>query len=341
MGFAALFTAIWLYRKKAFTLKVLKLWQFSSPEIARYVSFLKKFIHPIIILIAIGFFFGYFDRWFLQLIGGSSEYGYFGLSERLGAVAFIFTSAMTPLLTREFAFAFEEMDKVRLRQLFDRIKIFLFIAVTTSCFLSINSAAIVKIVGGDKFKEAIIPISIMALYPIHQTLGQLSAALLIATGQTGLYAKIAIFCILASVPIAYFLMAPGTYSIPGMGLGATGLAIKMVTVNIIATNIQLYYNTKFLGISFKRWIVLQVKTIGVIYVIATFSYMMTDRIPDGLLMSLDIFNIDSSVFLASVRVGLCGLSYIMIVFILLIVAPDLAGVGRDELKHFFRQYFKK
>ena len=34
-GLTALFTAIWHYRKQAFTLTVLKLWQFSPPEIAR------------------------------------------------------------------------------------------------------------------------------------------------------------------------------------------------------------------------------------------------------------------------------------------------------------------
>jgi O-antigen/teichoic acid export membrane protein len=311
------------------------------PEIARYFSFLKTFIHPLVILIAVGFFFGYFDRWFLQLIAGSSQYGYFGLSERLGAVAFIFTSAMTPLLTREFAFSFEEMDKARLNQLFDRIKIFLFIAAITSCFLSINSDAIVKIIGGEKFKEAVIPISIMALYPIHQTFGQLSAALMIATGQTSLYSKIAIFWILASVPVTYFLMAPVTYLIPGLGLGAQGLAIKMVFVNILATNVQLYYNTKFLGISFRKWIVVQLKIIGIIYVIGAVSHLISAKIPGELLISLDIFNFDPDLFTASVRLGISGLMYITIVFILFIAAPDLAGIKRDELRGFYRKYFCK
>ena len=341
MGLAALFTSIWLYRKKAFTLKVLKLWQFSPAEIARYFSFLKNFIHPLVILLAVGFFFGYFDRWFLQLIAGSSEYGYFGLSERLGAVAFIFTSAMTPLLTREFAFAYGEMDKARLKQLFDRIKIFLFIAVTTSCFLSINSTAIVKIIGGEKFKEAVIPIAIMALYPIHQTFGQLSAALMIATGQTSLYAKIAIVCILASVPITYFLMAPGTYLIPGLGLGAPGLAVKLVSVNIIATNLQLYYNTKFLGISFRKWLVLQFKIIGIIYVIAAVSHWIAAMIPGELFMFPDILNIDPDFLTTFVRLGFSGLLYMVIVLILFIAAPDLAGIKRDELRLFYRQYFHK
>lgn len=338
---AVFFAILWLYREKVFSLKIIKPWKFPHTEIVRYVSFLKTFIHPLVMLVTAGFFFTYFDRWFLQLIGGSSEYGYFGLSDRLGAVAIIFTSAMTPLLTREFAFAFEERDRTRLSSLFDRIKVFLFIAVTLSCFLSIQSATIVEIIGGDKFMGAVLPISIMALYPIHQTFGQLSSALLIATGQTGLYSKIGLLCMFASVPVTYFLMAPGTYAIPGMGWGATGLAIKMVFVNIIATNIQLYYNTRFLGISFRKWLFLQLKLIGIIYVIAAVSNMITAGIPLELLMSLNIFSIDPAVLIALVRISLSGLLYMAIIFILIILAPDLVGIGRDDIKHLYRQYFNK
>ena len=340
-GLAALFTAVWLYQEKTFALRILQPWQFPRAEIGRYASFLKAFVRPLVMLVAAGFFFNYFDRWFLQLIGGSSEYGYFGLSDRLGAVAFIFTSAMTPLLMREFAYAFEEGDTVKLISLFDRIKIFLFIAVTLSCFLSIQSAAIVEIIGGAEFRGAILPISIMALYPIHQTFGQLSASLLIATDQTGLYSKIGLVCMFASVPITYFLMAPGTYSIPGLGWGATGLAVKMVIVNVIAANIQLYYNTKFLNISFRKWLVLQLKLIGIIYAIAAVSSRITAAIPRELLMSLDIFNIDPAIFIALARIGLSGLLYLSIIFILLIVVPDFAGIGRYEIRHLFRQYVNK
>jgi hypothetical protein len=112
-------------------------------------------------------------------------------------------------------------------------------------------------------------------------------------------------------------------------------------VNIIATNIQLYYNTKFLGISFRKWLLLQLKLIGIIYVIAAVSNMITAGIPGDLLMSLDIFSIDPSVFISLVRIGLSGLLYLAIIFILIILAPDLAGIGRDDIRQFYRQYINK
>jgi O-antigen/teichoic acid export membrane protein len=334
VGLTALLTAVWLYRKSAFSLQAVKLWRFPRAEIGRYMKFLGEFIHPLIMLIAFGFVFGYFDRWFLQLIAGSSGYGYFGLSERLGGVAFIFTSAMTPLLTREFAFSFEENDRARLNQLFERIKIFLFIAAATSCFLSVNSGAIVQIIGGEKFKDAVVPIAIMALYPIHQTFGQLSAALLLATNQTKLYAKISILLLVISLPLAYLLMAPATFPLPGLGLGARGLAIKMVCINILVTNIQLFYNTRFLGVSFWKWVIVQLKIIGIIYSIAVAAHLVASLMPSRPFMFMDVFRIDRDLSSALLRVVVSGLIYMPSVVILLVAAPDLAGVKRDELRHF-------
>jgi O-antigen/teichoic acid export membrane protein len=334
-GFGAFITVVWLYRKKAFSLKVFNPWRFPHADTARYYSFLKAFVRPLIVLVSTGFLFNYFDKWFLQLIGGPSEYGYFGLSDRLGAVAIIFTSAMTPLLSREFALAHEEMDKPRLSRLFERIKIFLFIAATASCFLSMNSVSIVEIIGGDKFRGAIIPIGIMALYPIHQTFGQLSASLMIATGQTSLYSKIAIFCMFVSIPVTYFLIAPGTFLIPGLEWGATGLAIKMVAVNIVGTNIQLYYNTKYIGISFPKWVFLQLKLVVLLYTVASIAYFVTGRVSEDILLPLNFLHVTSAVFLAAVRFFMSGLMYMASVIVLVITVPQLTGIDRDELIDFF------
>jgi len=340
-GAVALITAAWLYRRRAFSAMVLTPWRFPREEIRRYLSFLKAFVRPLVILVATGFFFTYFDRWFLQLIGGSAQYGFFGLSDRLGAVAFVFTSAMTPLLMREFAFAFEEMDKPRLRRLFDRIRIFLFISVVTSCFLSMNSAFLVEVIGGEKFRGAVIPIAIMTMYPIHQTFGQLSSALLIATGQTGLYSRIGIFCTIASIPVTYFLMAPQSFFLPGLGLGATGLAIKMVAVNVVGTNIQLYYNTKLLDLSYVKWLLLQVKTIGVVYVAAAISCLVSGRIPAAFLPAPEFLHLQPSVLHASFRLGFSAILYLMIVFAMVIATPGLAGIDREELALIFRRKIMK
>lgn len=338
-GVAAAVAILWLFRQNAFTAKAVSPKLLFSTEGVLYIAFLKGYVRPLVLLVATGFIFNYFDRWFLQLIGGSSQYGYFGLSDRLGSVAILFTAAMTPLLTREFAYAYEEEDKVRLAGLFDRIRIFLFLAAAISCFLSMSSGPLVDIIGGDKFAGAIIPIAIMSMYPIHQTFGQLSSSLMIATGQTGLYAKIGIFGTLVGIPVTYFLMAPLAYTVPGLGLGATGLAIKMVLMNILGTNVQLYFNTRYIHTSYVKWIILQFKIIGVLYAAAWSAYHLINTIPDDFLPSLLFLHLAPSAALALVRIGLAGAIYLFVIGVLLLAAPEIAGVRRDELKQFFERAF--
>jgi hypothetical protein len=78
----------------------------------------------------------------------------------------------------------------------------------------------------------------MTFYPIHQTYGQLSSSIFYATGQTKLYSNIGIITILAGLPVTYLLIAPADKM--GLNAGATGLAIKMVLLNFISVNIQVF-----------------------------------------------------------------------------------------------------
>lgn len=320
----------WLSSHGAISRSILHLSSYPKDERNRFTDFAFHYARPLTILMFSGFVFLYFDRWFLQLIGGSVQQGYFGLSDRLGAIAFIFTSAMTPLLTREFAFAHEEHDRERLVQLFGRIRIFLFIAIVTSCFLSVQSNSVVKLMGGDNFQRAALPIAIMTMYPIHQTFGQLSGALLIATGQTTLYSRIGIVAMLLSLPITYLLIAPASYYLPGLALGATGLALKMVLMQFVATNVQLYCNTRYLDISYRKWLWYQISVIPMVYALAYtvsqftsgfFRSILPDRINELLISSMDFI--------------LSGMVYSAMVVLIVLVIPKIAGLSREDVR--FRQ----
>jgi len=333
--FSIIASIVWLASRKALSARLLKFWSAEKAEKVKFHQFAISYTQPLIITMLVGFVFLYFDRWFLQIIAGSSQQGYFALSERLGTVVFIFTSAMTPLIMREFAFAYEERDMARLSGLFERIKIFIFIATVAGCFMSVQSKAIVMLFAGDKYSEAIIPVAIMALFPIHQTFGQLSGSLLVATGQTRLYANLAIAVMVVSAPMAYFLLASPDFLIPGLALGATGLAIKMVLIQFLGTNIQLYFNTKFLGTSFQQWLVLQVKVIGIVYSIALIAYFTSGYISSAILLSLNTYSITQSLFDAVIRLAISGLLYDMLIVAILAVAPNLFGIEKRDLTSLF------
>lgn len=333
-------TTIWLAHRGAFTRRVFKIWSHGQEERSRFNSFALSFARPLMAIMLAGFAYAYFDRWFLQIVAGSSQQGYYGLSERIGAVIFVFTSAVTPLLAREFAVAHEENNLDRLRSLFNRISVFVFIAAVAGCFIAVQSPAIVQLLGGKRYEGAIVPVSIMALFPIHQTFGQLSGGLLIATGQTKLYAKIAISLMVLSGPIAYFLLAPSTFAVPGLQLGAVGLAAKMVVVQFVGTNVQLYWSTKWLGVRFRKWVLLQLQVIGATMLFAVLSHLLAKNVSDEMVSQLNVFHLAPTVFGQVSRLGIAAITYAFLIGGLVWIAPKMVGIGDQEVRQLVLSFRK-
>ena len=325
---------IWLKKKNAYsTLNFCTIIR-NKAELKPYLSFSTTYVKPLIILTFFGFIYTYFDRWFLQIIGGSAEQGFFSISDRLGMLAFIFTASMTPILIRELTKAHEDKNNERIVQLFDKIQIFLFIACFLGIFISVQSENIINIIGKEGFQKAIIPVFIMGFFPIHQTFGQFCGAVFLSTNQTGLYSKIGLFIMLISVPVTYFLVAPKTFVIPGLGLGAVGLALKMVLIQIVGTNLQLYFIAKKINISFVRWLHIQIKLIGVIFICAFISSLLGN----GFGLSISSFLTDIiklNIELASViKLLLAGMIYSLLCFTLVMIVPQFIGLKRNELNQY-------
>ena len=52
--------------------------------------------------------------------------------------------------------------------------------------------------------------------------------------------------------ISFLLLAPQKFY--GYNLGALGLAIKMIIIQFVSVNIQLFYNSKYLKLSFIKFL---------------------------------------------------------------------------------------
>jgi O-antigen/teichoic acid export membrane protein len=182
---------------------------------------------------------------------------------------------MTPLITREFAIAFSNHDLGRMAHLFSRyIPTLYSIAAYFACFIAVQADKVTFILGGNQYQEAALAVMIMAFYPIHQTYGQLSGSVFYATGQTGLYRNIGITGMLMGLPVTFFLIAPA--DMMGLNAGATGLAIKMVLLQFIFVNVQLYFNAKLLKLPFVRYLLHQVSSVAMLLAIAYVSTIMID-----------------------------------------------------------------
>lgn len=270
---------------------------------------------PLLVYGCVGLLAGLLDRWLLQHFAGSVEQGFYTLSYRLGEICFLFTGAMTPLLTREFSKAYGQHDIPHMQNLFQRyIPSLYVIAAYFSVFLSVQAEKASLFVGGAEFKGASLAVAIMVLYPIHQTYGQLSGSMLFATGQTKLYRNIGLFIdILFSLPLTMWLIAPSAWS--GLALGATGLAIKMIVVQFISVNLQLWFNSHFLQLSYWKFLGHQLYVVGVLYIIAWLTATTVDQFIKTPLFA----------FLIS------GIIYTLGFILITILLPSLLFLSRAEM----------
>lgn len=238
---------IWVIGKSGFSLKQCRLLDIN--QIKMYLREFYTYSRPLFFMAVISLIADFVDRWLLQYYRGSAEQGLYSLSYQIGGICLLFTGAMIPLITREYAIAFGNRDIAKLVYLFERYNPVLYsVAAYFSCFVALQADRVVAVVGGAGFRGAVPALTIMAFYPIHQTYGQLSGSLFFASGQTRLYSNISNLFMIIGLPISYFLLAPSDKM--GINAGAAGLAMKMLLMNIIGVNIKFYYIAKKLSFSF-------------------------------------------------------------------------------------------
>ncbi|MFH0753289.1 MAG: lipopolysaccharide biosynthesis protein [Candidatus Omnitrophota bacterium] len=237
---------VYLARQGGFPLKLEKM---TTLEAGAYAGEFYRYSKPLFMYALVAFGIGLFDRWFLQVMAGGVQQGFYGLSFKIGALCFLLTGPMTQLITREFSIAYQKKDFGEIARLFRRhIPLLYGVTASIACFVAMNADKVAIIMGGREFKGATLAVVIMALYPIHQTYGQLSNAVFFATDQTRLYRNISVASMLVGIPATYFLLAsPVNF---GLGAGAVGLAAKVVAFNVVTVNVCLYFNARFLHLPF-------------------------------------------------------------------------------------------
>lgn len=317
------FSFVWIVKKHVASLCTY--WKISKDQALAYAKEFYQYSHPLFVYALVGLFVGILDRWLLQVFSGSVQQGFYGLSYQIGAVCFLFTSAMTPLITREFSIAFAKQDLTQMAYLFRRyIPLLYGIAAFFSCFIAMQAENVAYIFGGAKFHDAALTIAIMAFYPIHQVYGQLSGSVFYATGQTGLYRNIGITIGIFELPVTYFLIAPG--DMMGLNAGSTGLAIKMVMMQFVATNVQLYFNSRFLKLSFRKYLAHQLVCISCLLLLVFMS-----------LKVVDYLHISSNIV---INFLLNGIIYSITVAGLTCFVPAFFGFTRKDIRSLFQRLSK-
>lgn len=267
-----------------------------------------SFSSPLFVFNIIGIFVAFFDIWLLQHISGSIQTGFYGLAYSIAAMCFLFTGAMTPIITREFSKAYGEKNIDEIKMLFKRyIPMLYAIAAYFSIFIAFESQNLLLIFTDEKFKDAYFVLIIMAFYPIHQTYGQLSGSLFFAMGETKKYRNIGIFSSLLGLIFSYIFVYI-------LELGAVGFAWKMILIQIITVNIQLYFNIKVLNIKMMPFLKHQVTTLLFFIIL-------------GYLSTQFIFPNDFGVYSFLIK----GVLYTLFVVIGIFLIPSIFAINKSQI----------
>ena len=289
----------------------------------KYAFELYVYSHPLFVKGIIVLIVGLAERWLLQYFGGSEQQGFYSFAFAISSIVILFTTSISPIFTTDFSVAWHNGDYDKMRKLFNTlVPSLFFLTAFCSFFIASNGTDIVNLIGGKSFEGGGFSLVIMALYPIHQTYGQLCGAVLYSSGKTNIIRNISIpFQILGLILVLFFL---ATDDLGGLNLGSLGLVYKMIFIQIIVVNIYLWYSVKILSLSFFKYLFFQILGISILCILSFSSSFIFKNLTDKLLINL----------------FLSGISYTFVVLLLIYFFPSLINLNKSELKNIVYKILK-
>jgi O-antigen/teichoic acid export membrane protein len=287
-----------------------------------------SYSYPLFVYTLFAFAGDYADRWLLQRFNGSFEQGLFSLARNLGLAFNVLIYALHPLVMREFSLAFEQQDMQRARRAFTKL-------ITPSytlsafflCYAAVNADGCIRIVGGSSFEGASTVFAVMAFLPIIHNYSMLSGSALYAAHKTTLIRNIGFVTTPLSIVATFLLVGPREYG--ALNLGALGLAVKVVALEFIGNNIVLYFNSRMLGLSFRRHLFHQV---SVVALLTAAAFVCREA-------ALLMLGTTASSWFAVMVVG--GFLYLAISLLAFYWIPSITGVDKREALAFLKEAMSK
>lgn len=280
----------------------------------------KRYCLPLVLYASIGFLYSFADYWLLQKFGGAEQQGYYAIGARFAGVSLIATTSILQIFWKEIAEAHSTGNAERVKMLYHRISRSLFYTVAVmSCFLISFSQEILALLLGLSYQAAWLPLSLMFLYPVHQSMGQITGTMFFATGRTKTQGYIGIFFMILSIFTAYFMLATKDLLVPGLALGATGLALKMVLCQLVAVNLTAFFVARHINMAFD-WS----HQVCVLVVLLPLGFLCKLFVEKG----LSLFYSGEHIIL--VMIG-SGLLYLVGITILVRFRPSIAGMNKDQI----------
>jgi O-antigen/teichoic acid export membrane protein len=196
---------------------------------------------------------GAVDTYFIQRLYGSSQQAFFSIALRWSAIVMVFATSLMAIYWRELANALGQNRRDRAAAIYLRCnRLMPFLAMILGWWLCFNASFIIPAVAGHDYSAAIPVLMVMAFYPLAQTTGQLSGTALLASGRTALIRNLGFFLSFPHLAFTYFVLAPKNAAVPGLHLGALGVALKLVGFTLVSVQLYDWLNFKYFQLNWKH-----------------------------------------------------------------------------------------
>ena len=200
----------------------------------------------------LSFAYNFSDRWMLQHWGGASEQAYYAVAHQFATVALLATTSILRIFWKEIAEAKHQGDNEKVKRLYQRVsKSLYFLGALGAGGLLPWSAEIITFLLGAAYSDGAFTLMLMFLYPVHQAMGQIGGTMLYATEHSRIQVILGCAFMALSIVVVYFMLAPKSMIVPGLGLASQGLALKMVIMQLIQVNVMAWFIARIFNWKFE------------------------------------------------------------------------------------------
>ncbi|MDD4005365.1 MAG: hypothetical protein PHW69_09240, partial [Elusimicrobiaceae bacterium] len=209
---------------------------------------------------------------------GAAQQGFFSVGEQLSVIMLVGAASLSNIFWKEISHAHTEGNIERTRDLYLKSTRTLYFATCCMAYFVIAfSGEAISVLLGNKYAAATACTALMIFATTYQAVGQINYAYLMATRKTKANMWLTIPSTVTSSALAYFFLAGPDYAVPGLGLGATGLALKAAVIQAALANLQMFYICRSNG--WKNGFSFQLRYAAVFFALSVCAVWLTSFLP--------------------------------------------------------------
>ncbi len=277
------------------------------------------------IIAFLGFINNMILSWYLTATSGPTQQAYYTLAFQLLNAISLLTGSMNGVFQREISWSLEQNDQERVFALFSKACRFsIVLAALAAHITAFNADLILNFMVGPSFSDGVPVLSILIFSGIFMGPVGLVTPMYMAFGKITHYRTRYGISLILGIIIYLLFINPRDAFLPGLGLGAVGIAIAMVINCLLDMVIKIGFFTREHP-ALRREInqTLLISTIG-LGLIHGFTFYAAVRILDEVIWS--------HLLASSIFIVFCGIVFWR--------WPELAGFTHDDIKTIKRKLKK-